>query len=126
MKHGTVYTLAMVVLAALLMVWTTEGTAQQKKKTPPKSESTQQEVTPAPVPTSSSQTKSGGSLKDVLVKHRGEKTNMGILSRVEADYFVLEDDGVSTFYPFTSIVSLRLPKIEEGDEDPVRVEIKVL
>ena len=126
MKHGTVYALAMVMLAALLIVWTTEGTAQQKKKTPPKSEPTQQEVTPAPAATSSSQAKSGGSMKDVLAKHRGEKTNHGILSRVEGDYFVLEDDGVSTLYPFSSIVSLRLPKIEEGEEDPVKVEIKLL
>lgn len=126
MKHGTVYALAMVLLAALLIVWTTEGTAQQKKKTPPKAEPTQQEVTPAPVATSSSQAKSGGSIKEVLAKHRGEKTNLGILSKVEGDYFVIEEDGVSTLYPFYVIAHVRLPKIEEGDEDPVKVEIKLL
>ena len=126
MKHGTVYTLAMVLLAALLIVWTTEGAAQQKKKTPPKPEQTQQEMTPAPGATSSSQSKSGGSIKDVLAKHRGEKTNLGILSKVEGDYFVIEEDGVSTCYPFYVIAHVRLPKIEEGDEDPVRVEIKLL
>ena len=126
MKQGTVYALAMMVLAALLMAWTSEGTAQQKKKTPPKSEQTQQETTPAPAPTSSSQAKSGGSIKDVLAKHRGEKTNLGILSRVEGDYFVVEEDGVSTLYPFSAIASVKIPKIEEDEEDPVKVEIKLL
>jgi hypothetical protein len=126
MKQGTMYVLGMMVLAALLMVWTSEGTAQQKKKTPPKSEQTQQETTPATVTTSSSQAKSGGSIKDVLAKHRGEKTNLGILSKVEGDYFVVEEDGISTLYPFSAIASVRIPKIDEEEEDPVKVEIKLL
>jgi hypothetical protein len=126
MKHRIVDTLVMVVLAALLIVWTTEGTAQQKKKTPPKSEPTQQEVTPPSTGTSTSQGKPGNMIKDALLKHRGEKTNLGILSKVEGDYFVIEEDGVSTLYPFYVIAHVRLPKIEEGDEDPVKVEIKLL
>ena len=126
MKQGTVYILATMVLAAFLMVWTSEGTAQQKKKTPPKSEQTQQEPAPASVTTSSSQAKSGGSIKVVLAKHRGEKTNLGILSKVEGDYFVVEEDGVSTIYPFSAVTSIKFPKIEEDEEDPVKVEIKLL
>jgi len=126
MKQGTVYALATMVLAALLIVWTAEGTAQQKKKTPPKSEQTQKETPPAPVATSSSQAKSGGSMKDALAKHYGEKTNLGILLKVEGDYFVVEEDGISTLYPFSAIASIRFPKIEEDEEDPVKVEIKLL
>lgn len=126
MKHGTVYALAMVLLAALLIVWTTEGTAQQKKKTTPKPEQTQQEMTPASAATGVSQARLGNTIKDALNKHRGEKTNLGILSKIEGDYFVLEEDGVSTLYPFSAISSVKFPKIEEGDEDPVKVEIKLL
>jgi hypothetical protein len=125
MKQGTVYALAMMVLAALLIVWTTDGAAQAKKKTPPKPESTQQETTPPAATTGASQTKTGNTIKDALIKHRGEKTNLGILSKVEGDYFVVEEDGVSTLYPFSMIASIKLPKIDEGDEDPVRVEIKL-
>jgi len=126
MKQGTVYALAMMVLAALLIVWTTEGTAQQKKKTPPKSTQTQQEKTPAASTTSVPETKPGNMIKDALVKHLGEKTNLGILSKVEGDYFVVEEDGVSTLYPFSAIASVKFPKIDEEDEDPERVEIKLL
>jgi uncharacterized alpha/beta hydrolase family protein len=127
MKHGTVHALAMVVLAALLIVWTTEGTAQKSKKTQPKPEQTQQqEITPTPVVTGVPQTKSGNTIKDALNEHRGEKTSLGILSKVERDYFVIEEDGVSTLYPFSAIAHVRFPKIEDGDEDPVKVEIKLL
>lgn len=126
MKKGTMYALAIMVLGALLIGWTAEGTAQQKKKTTPKTTQTQPEKTPPPATTSTPQAKTGNTIKDALAKHLGEKTNLGILAKVEGDYFVVEEDGESMLYPFSAIASVKFPKIDEEDEDPVKVEIKLL
>jgi hypothetical protein len=105
----------MLLLAACTVLVSSEASAQ-KKKTPPKAEQAVEQSAPAPG-------KFGNTLKDVLAKFRGEKTNLGLLSKVEADYFIVEEDGVMTLHPIGAIVSIKILKPEEGEEEAAKVEI---
>jgi hypothetical protein len=107
-------------LAITLVMFSSEASAQ-KKKTPAKSE----QATEQPAP-SANQGKLGGMLKDVLLKYKGEKTNLGVLSKVEGDYFVTEEEGVTTIHPLFSIVGIKILKPEEGEEDQAKIEITLL
>ena len=107
-------------LAAGVMLLPCDASAQ-KKKVPPKSE--QAVSQPAPLP---AQARLGNTLRDVLAKYKGEKTNLGTLSKVEGDYFVVEEEGVSTMHPFSAIIGLKLVKPEEEEENPVQLEIVLM
>ena len=110
-----------IVLLAICMVLVPLDSYGQKKKAPAKTEQTSEQPAPTPV-----QTKMGNTLKDVLNKFKGEKTNMGMLSKVEGDYFVVEEDGVSTIHPMSAIVGIKLLKSEEGEEDAAKIEIVLM
>jgi hypothetical protein len=111
----------LLLLVCCTVMFTTEASAQ-KKKTPPKSEQAIEQPTPPPAPG-----KLGNTIKDVLTKYRGEKTNLGTLSKVESDYFVVEEDGVATLHPLSAIVGVKILKIEEGaDEDQPKIEIMLM
>ncbi len=106
-------------LAAGVLLLPCDASAQ-KKKAPPKSEQAVSQPTPP------AQARLGGTLRDVLVKHKGVKTNLGILSKVEGDYFVVEEEGVSTMHPFSAIISLRMVQPEEEEEDAALLEIVLM
>jgi hypothetical protein len=97
--------------------------AQQKKKTETKQVAPQatapvQQVTPAkPV---------GATMRDFLQKYKGTKTNLGMLVRVEADHFVVEEDGVTIVYPMSNIQKIKIHKPDEGEEDPISIDISLL
>ena len=109
---------ALLLLATFSMMLPCEASAQ-KKKTPPKTEQAIEQ--PAPV-----QTKVGTTVKDILAKYKGEKTNLGILNKVEGDYFMVEDDGVSTVHPLNAITGIKLLKVEEGETDATKIEITLM
>jgi hypothetical protein len=105
-------------LVCCTFMFSSEASAQ-KKKTPPKSEQATEQPAPPPVPG-----KLGNTIKEVLTKYRGEKTNLGTLSRIESDYFVVEEDGVATLHPLSIIIGIKILKMEEGaDEDQPKIEI---
>lgn len=110
-----------ILLLAMCMVFIPLDSFGQKKKAPAKTEQPSEQSAPAPV-----QTKMGNTLKDVLTKFKGEKTNLGILSKIETDYFVVEEDGVSTIHPMSAIISIKMLKTEEGEEDAAKVEIVLM
>jgi hypothetical protein len=95
----------------------------QKKKAPPKK--TEEAVdapapaaTPAPAPAPAApQLKSGASLKEVLMKYKGEKTNLGVLTKVEGDYFVTDEKGVMTYRAIGAIVSIEVSNADAEEED---------
>jgi len=109
---------ALLLVAAFAVMLPCEASAQKKKAAPKTEQATEQ---PAPV-----QTKLGSTVKDILAKYKGEKTNMGMLSKVEGDYFVVEEDGVSTIHPISAIVGIKLLKLEEGEEDAAKIEISLM
>jgi hypothetical protein len=115
MNRITITCGALLLLAAFSMMLPSEVSAQ-KKKAPAKTEQATDQ--PAPMPQ-----KMGGTMKDVLAKYKGEKTNLGVLTRIEGDYFVVEEDGVSTIHPLSAIIGIKMLKAEEGDEDPVKIDI---
>lgn len=103
----------------------------QKKKTPPKKaeEAVEQsapapQAVPAPAPV---QMRGGVSLKEVLVKFKGEKTNLGVLTKVEGDYFVTEDKGTVTYRALAAIISIEVIEVDEEEEEGVpKVEIQMM
>jgi hypothetical protein len=81
------------------------ATAQKSKK-------------PQPVQTTQS------SLKEVLAQYQGKTTNLGTLSKVAGDYFVLEEDGVTSMHPLAAIHTLNITKDE--DAGTTKLEIKLI
>jgi hypothetical protein len=118
MNRITITCGTLLLLAAFSMMLPSEVSAQ-KKKAPAKTEQATDQ--PAPV-----QQKMGGTLKDVLAKYKGEKTNLGMLTKIEGDYFVVEEDGVSTIHPLSAILGIKLLKAEEGDEEEAAAKIEIV
>ena len=120
----TRYAVIVLMLVALAVVFGSADALAQKKKavTPPPAAEPQR---PAASPQVSG--KSGGLLKDVLLRFKGEHTTMGILKQVEADYIVVDEDGTETIYPIATIRSVRVLKVDEDsqDENPPKLEIKL-
>jgi hypothetical protein len=96
--------LTVVVLCVLAGAWLVPAAAQKVKKQP-QAQTTQ------------------GSLKDVLVEHRGELTNLGTVTKIVGDYFVVEDEGGVSMHPLSAIHTLRVVKAEEGS--PAHLEIRL-
>ena len=61
------------------------------------------------------------------MKFKGELTTIGVLKQVEADYIVVEEEGVDIIYPVAAIRSIKILKAEEesGDEPSPKLEIKL-
>jgi hypothetical protein len=111
----------LLLLLCCTVMFSSQGIAQ-KKKTAPKSEQVTEQPAPPPAPG-----KLGNTIKDVLTKYRGEKTNLGTLIRVESDYFVVEEDGVATLHPLATITGIKILKLEEGaEEDQPKIEIMLM
>lgn len=121
--HASRFLVMIVALGALtLAVGTGDAIAQKKKATPPPA-AAEQKTTPTQTVTG----RSGNTLKDVLVKFKGELTTIGVLKQVEADYIVVEEEGVDIIYPVAAIRSIKILKTEEesGDEPSPKLEIKL-
>lgn len=118
------YVVIVLMLVALAVVFGSADALAQKKKavTPPPAAEPQRPAAPPQV-----MGKSGALLKDLLVRFKGEHTTMGILKQVEADYFIVDEDGTETIYPIVTIKSLRILKVDEDsqDENPPKLEIKL-
>lgn len=118
------YAVIVLMLVALAVVFGSAEALAQKKKavTPPPAAEPQRPAAPPQVTG-----KSGGLLKDVLLRFKGEHTTMGILKQVEADYIVVDEDGTETIYPIATIRSVRVLKVDEDsqDENPPKLEIKL-
>jgi hypothetical protein len=111
----------MIAVLVLMLMPCAEGLAQ-KKKTVTKSESTSSEQQVAPSPG----TKAGATMKEFLSKFKGSRTSLGVLSRIESDHFFVDDDGAVALYPFAAIRSIKILKPEEGEENPVLLDISLL
>jgi hypothetical protein len=108
-----------VLLLMACMVMLPNEASAQKKKVAPKAVTATEQASPT-------QSKMGNTVKDLLAKYKGEKTNLGVLTRIEGDYFVVEDDGVSTIHPLNAIIGIKLLKLEEGDEESAKIEITLM
>jgi hypothetical protein len=110
----------LVAVLVLTLLPYAEGLAQKKKTTTkPETPAAEQQVTaPSKTP--------GTTLKDFLGKFKGSRTNLGVLMRLEADHFVVDDDGVVAAYPYAAIQYIKMLKVEEGEENPVLLDINLL
>jgi hypothetical protein len=113
---------ATAVVLIVVLLPCAEGLAQKKKTTTKQeSSSTEQQVV-----SSAGSKASGATIKDFLAKFKGSRTTLGILSRLESDHFVVDDDGTVAVYPYAVIRSIKLLKVEEGEENPVLLDISIL
>jgi hypothetical protein len=119
-RRGTVTALIACGLALMSMT-SSESLAQKKKAT------TKQDVSPTEqqAPTSVSKA-SGMSMKEFLSKFRGSRTSLGLLMRLEADHFITDDDGTVTVYAYSAIRSIKILKVEDGEENPILLDITLL
>jgi len=109
--------------ALTLAVGAGDAIAQKKKAaTPPPAAAEQKTSVQQTVPA-----KSGSTLRDLLLRFKGELTTIGVLKQVEADYIVVEEEGVETIYPVSAIRSVKKLKVEEesDDEPSPKLEIKL-
>ena len=86
----------------------------------PKEEEEVKSDEPAPTPAPQANPATGGVLT-WLRKYTGEKTNLGKLKEVTAQYIVVEEDNTTTIIPLGMIHSLR--QVKEEDPPSVRLEI---
>lgn len=105
-------------LATCVVMLPVEAYGQKKKAPAKKTEEVAAPVAPAtpPAPPPPVQGKMGSGLRDVLAKHKGEKTNLGLLTRVEGDCFVIEEKGVTTYYAFNAVSCIKVFKVEPAEE----------
>lgn len=75
-----------------------------------------------PQPAAASQ----GTIKQLIQQYRGEMTSIGKITKVEGDYFVVEDEGVTAMYPLSAIQAIRLVKVEEEEKDSTLIEIRLI
>ncbi len=125
MKHSR-FAVAMFATLAVLLLMGTGETLAQKKKTPAKP--TEQTAAPAAQPAPSpSAVRLGGTIKDLLVKYKGELTSLGVLTQVESDYFIAEEDGKPVVHPISTIRWIKILKVEEDadEEDSPKLDIRL-
>ena len=121
MNRIAAFAAALLLLATIALL--PSAACAQKKKAPPKTEQVTEQPAPAPMP---GQAKLGGTIKEVLMKFKGEKTNLGTLTRIEGEYFVVEDDGLSTIHPFSAVTGIKVLKVEEGETDATKIDITLV
>jgi hypothetical protein len=123
MKTSRFAVVILVFIALVVALGSSDAYAQKKKPVTPPPAAEQQR--PAQPPQISG--KSAGTLKDVLMRFKGEHTSIGILKQVEMDYIVVDEDGTEIMYPIAAIRSLKVLKIEEDNQDEAapKLEIKL-
>ena len=105
--HRTVIGLALVLILLSGSVVLGPAVAQKSKKSQPDATSL-------------------GTIKELVKKYQGQMTNIRKITRVEGDYFVVEDEGVTAMYPIGAIQAIRLVKVEEEEKDSTRIEIRLM
>jgi hypothetical protein len=108
-SHRAVLSLALVLMVLSGSIVLGPAVAQKSKKS-------------QPVATSQ------GTIKELVKKYQGQMTNIGTITKVEGDYFVVEDEGVTAMYPIGAIQAIRLVKVEEEEEgkDSTHIEIRLM
>jgi len=64
--------------------------------------------------------------KELLQKYRGKVTSIGTITKVEIDYFVVEEEGITSMYPFGALQAIRLVKVETEEGDSTQIEIRLV
>ena len=63
------------------------------------------------------------SIREVLQKYEGKATSLGTLKRVAGDYFVVEQDGVTSMHPLAVIHTLRIVRDEEAGTEILEIHL---
>jgi hypothetical protein len=96
-----------VLVAVLLAALSVQASAQKK-----------------PVVKKETPVQSAGTIKELMARHIGTKTNLGTIKSVATDFFVLDDDGVEVIHPLATIHTI---KFGQADEAGVRkMEIRLI
>ncbi len=126
----------MMIMAGLLAAsaYPLHAEAQKKAKakvpavqqTPPTEEAVVAPATPAPEP-QVTPSASSGAIVEILKKHLGQKTNLGVLNKIGKDFIELKEENVLLTVPLQSVHSLKqVNDKDDNDKDIVRLEIKLI
>ena len=66
---------------------------------------------------------SPSTVKELLQKYEGKATSLGTLKRVAGDFFVVEQEGVTSMYPLSVIHMLRIVKDEEANTETLEIHL---
>jgi len=124
MKHLRMF-VPLLLAVTVFMLMSAQDAYAQKKKVPAKPDPVV-ERTPSAAPQTGGKT--GNTLKDMLMKFKGELTTIGVLKQVEFDYFVVEEEGTMTIHPISAISSIKILKPEEGgdeEEESPKLDIRL-
>ena len=65
-------------------------------------------------------------IKELLQKYQGQATSIGTITKVEGDYFVVEEEGTTSMYPIGALQAVRLVKVETEEGDSTQIEIRLV
>jgi hypothetical protein len=108
-ENGMTRILSIGVLA-IVMVAACASPALAQKKTPVK-----KEVVAPP------QRQTG--IKEILTQYTGKTTNLGVLKKVEGDYFVFDDNGDISYHPLSTLHTIKL--VKDQDTGEITIEIRL-
>ena len=99
-----------IVFLATIMVSACCAPAMAQKKTPAK-----KEIMSPP------QRQTG--IKEILSQYVGKTTNLGVLKKVEGDYFIFDDNGDISYHPLSTLHTIKL--VKDQDTGEITVEIRL-
>jgi hypothetical protein len=102
--------LSILFVGALLATACASPALAQKKEAPKK------EVAPPSQPQ--------GTMKEVMLQYVGKATSIGTIKKVTAQYFSVEQEGVTSIYPLAVLHSVKTMKDEDTGE--LRIEITLV
>jgi hypothetical protein len=76
-----------------------------------------------PVARKETSVQSVSTIKELVSKHVGQKTNLGTIKSVAGDFFVLDDEGVEVIHPLATIHTIKFIKDEEGGETKMEIRL---
>jgi predicted secreted Zn-dependent protease len=96
-----------VLVAVLLAALSAQASAQKK-----------------PVVKKETPVQSAGTIRELMARHIGTKTNLGTIKSVATDFFVLDDDGVEVVHPLSTIHTILF--VKDDDSAGTRMEIRLV
>lgn len=120
MKHTPCF-MTLLVLAGFVLLGAAPPVTQAQKK--------KKDVAPSAQPAVAEQTprgtgRAGSTIREVLMKLQGQKTNIGVVVRVTGDIVEFENEGDTLIYPLSAVQLVKFQKADEGEAG--KIEIKFL
>jgi hypothetical protein len=120
MKHTPCF-MSLLVLAGFLLLAVAPPVTQAQKK---KKDAIPSAIPAVAEPSPRGTGHAGSTIREVLMKLQGQKTNIGVVVRVTGDIVEFENEGETLIYPLSAVQLVKFQKADEGETR--KIEIKFL